>query len=825
MAHSSTIADLVGSVIALLLLAVATLAFTKKTRLPFTVVLVVVGMGLAAVAGETPFAGLPLPELSPDLILYVFLPTLIFESTLNLDTRQLRHNLGAILTLAVPGLLLSTAIIGLIVWLATPIPLAAALLLGAILSATDPVAVVALFRQLGAPERLTVLVEGESLFNDATSIVLAGILIGVVAAGSVSAEVITGGIADFFLLFFGGLLTGVLLGYLISFVLGLIESDPIIEITLPTVLAYLSFLLAEEALHVSGVMATVGAGLTLGGWGRAKISPSVRVYLEHFWEQMAFIATALLFLMLGLRVELGTLWASLDLIGWVILAMVLARAGAIYGLMPLVGRIPGAKPVNLAYQTVMFWGGLRGAIAIAIVLSLPGFPYADTFVVLVMGAVLFSLLAQALTIESLVRRLGLDKLPLIDRLALFERDLHAGQRALQRIPQLQAGGLFSAPIAQRMLRQCEKSMGEAKHRINRLRRQEMRQSQEIALLYLRALSEEKQFYQEMYARGHLTEGAFRELVLVLILQIDAIRFHGEFEHIHSHRIRRMLERLLYRFLERFQTLIPIAERLRVARLIRNYEEVWGHYQSSGRVLEYLSEIDALESIPAEVMEEVRGHYRHWHELARSQIDEVSEQFPEFVNSMQERLGQRLWLQAVSEATREQEERGLLPHGLSDSLLSEIEHKLNRLRGHSEARLEIDAGGLLRKVPLFRGVPPELMQHLIDRLQPHTRESNETILEQGALGGSLFLIARGVVRVSREEGGELRDLGTLMAGDFFGEMALMHHESRNASVRTITPCQFYELQQSDLEELMQRYPELRKRIEQVDAERQRELHPR
>jgi CRP-like cAMP-binding protein len=119
----------------------------------------------------------------------------------------------------------------------------------------------------------------------------------------------------------------------------------------------------------------------------------------------------------------------------------------------------------------------------------------------------------------------------------------------------------------------------------------------------------------------------------------------------------------------------------------------------------------------------------------------------------------------------------------------------------------------------------MMLHLIDRLQPHTRESNETIFEQGALGGALFLIARGVVRVSRQEGEELRDLGTLMAGDFFGEMALMHHDSRNASVRTITPCQFYELRRSDLEELMQQYPELRKRIEQVDAERQRELHPR
>lgn len=824
MTHGSHIADLVGSVIALLLLAVAILAFTKKTRLPFSVVLVVVGMGLSALAGLSTYdlAGLQRLELSPDLILYVFLPTLIFESTLNLDTRQLRHNLGAILTLAVPGLLLSTAIIGVIVWLATPIPLPAALLLGAILSATDPVAVVALFRQLGAPERLTVLMEGESLFNDATAIVLSRILIGVVAAGTASGEAVGGGVVDFLLLFFGGLFTGMVLGYLIAFVLGLIESDPFIEITLTTVLAYLSFLLAEEVLHVSGVMATVGAGLILGGWGRAKISPSVRVYLEHFWKQMAFIATALLFLMLGLRVELSALWGSLGLIGWVILAMLLGRAAIIYGLMPLVGRIPGAKRVNLAYKTVMFWGGLRGAIAIAIALSLPASPHTDTFVVLVMGAVLFSLLVQGLSIEALVKYFHLDTPPLIDRLALLERDLNAGQYAMKRIPQLQTGGLFSAPIAQRLLRQSATSMAEAKRHLDHLRHHGMGGRRETALLYLRALSEEKQFYQQMYAKGHLTEGAFRELDLVLVLQIDAIRFHGEFEHIHSHRIRRTMESGLYRILEQFETLAPVAERLHLARLIRNYEEEWGHYQSSGRVLEYLAEIDALESIPTEVMETVRGHYQRWHELARKQIDQVGAQFPEFVGSMQERLGMRVLLLAQAEATREQEERGLLPHGLTESLLGDLDHRLNDLRGQSKARLHIDAEALLRKVPLFRGIPPELMQHLIDRLQPHTREGNETIIRQGELGDSLFLIARGVVRVSGEDGGMLRDHGTLIAGDFFGEMALLHHESRNASVRTVTPCQLYELHQRDLEELMKQYPELRVRIEQVDARRRREL---
>ena len=142
----------------------------------------------------------------------------------------------------------------------------AELLLVAILSATDPVAVIALFKQLGAPNRLVVLVEGESLFNDATSLVLAKILLAVVVAGSFSEHALGDGIVSFLTLFLGGALVGWVMGLLFGWMLGLVESDSLIEISLTTSLAYLSFLIAEELLHVSGVMATVAAGITLGGW-------------------------------------------------------------------------------------------------------------------------------------------------------------------------------------------------------------------------------------------------------------------------------------------------------------------------------------------------------------------------------------------------------------------------------------------------------------------------------------------------------------------------------------------------------------------------------
>jgi len=825
MHHTSHVADLVGGIVALLIVAVATLALTKKMRLPYTVILVVVGIALAQLAGDS-HQGLQILhelQISPDLILYVFLPTLIFESALHLDARLLRRNVGAILTLAVPGLLLSTAIIGLIVWLATGLPLMGALLLGAILSATDPVAVVSLFRQLGAPERLTTLVEGESLFNDATAIVLARILIGVIAAGSLTAESAAEGFLDFFVLFFGGLLVGAALGFVVAFVIGLVESDPLIEIPLTTALAYLSFLVAERNFEVSGVMATVGAGLVIGGWGKVKISPSLQAYLENFWGQMAFIANALIFIMLGLRVEPQVLWNSLDLLPWIILAMLISRAVVVYGMLPWVGQWQGGKPLKTAYQTVMFWGGLRGAIAIALVLSLPDLPYADTLVALVMGAVLFTLLVQGLTIDPLVKWLKLDQPNLIDRIVKLERDLETTRHALSRIQQLRSGGLFSSRIAHHLIQQCNVGMQGAKKAIQHLRKQELGVIEETALLYLRTLSEEKVFYTRLFAEGHLSEGALRELNLVLTLQIEAIRFHGSMEHIQSHRLHRLMEQKAYNLFDRFQLFSPLIEYFRMTRLIRNYEEIWGHHQGSGHVLRYLKEIEQLEEIPAQVISHVRDHYLRWHNLSHRHLDQVSEQFPEFASSMQERLGKRLLLLAEEAAIHADEERGLLPMGRSEALVEEIEHQLRRLRGQTVKKLHIDAVQLLHRVPLFHGMDEASLKQAASMLRQHTMDSGEEIIKQGELGDSLYLIARGVVRVSHTENDETMDLGTLMAGDFFGEMALMHHAARSATIRTVTPCQLYELRSGDLEELMEHNAGIREVLQNMDRKRRAELY--
>ncbi|MBD3646327.1 MAG: sodium:proton antiporter, partial [Pseudomonadales bacterium] len=501
-----------------------------------------------------------------------FMPAVIFESAVNLNARQVGANIWPILTLAVPGLLLSTAIIGAIFSAFTPFDLLVSLLLGAILSATDPVAVIAIFKQLGVPERLTILVEGESLFNDATSLVLATLLIGIVSAGAFSTGVIVEGIGEFFVVFLGGVLVGWLLAVAVGYTLGNIESDASIEITFTTILAYFSFIIAEHVFHVSGIMAVVAAGLTIGSWGKSKISPSTSEFMEHFWEYLAYLANALIFLMVGLQIDLMTLWDSVDLIIYVIIAMLISRAIVVFGLVPLVGKLPGSDPVQLPFQKVMYWGGLRGAIALAIVLSLPAsFEHKDTMIAIVMGAVLFTLLVQGLSIEHLVKILGLDKLSVPDELAKLEGDKHAREEGLSRLDRLVSGGLFSQRIADNLRKKCEQNLARLNGEIAELH-DRMGEKDALQILGMRCLAREKARYYELFSRGLINEWAFRELDHTVDVQLDEVRHHGMLPRAEVRApVTKTLSLWVFRILDWMPGLHPVVEKFRTLNIVRDYD--------------------------------------------------------------------------------------------------------------------------------------------------------------------------------------------------------------------------------------------------------------
>lgn len=818
-------AEAIGGWALLLLIAVATQAASKWLRVPVTILLVLVGMGLAAVADlgtAIPLLGLAQVQISPELIMFVFLPALVFASAYEMDGHALRQDLGPIMALATPGLILSTVLAGLIISYGAGISLPAALFLGALLSETDPIAVVAIFKELGVARRLTMLVEGESLFNDATSIVFAQILLTVMAAGTLTASTVLGGVGTFVHVFVGGLLVGALLGWLAALIIGRVESDPFIEITLTTILAYLSFLLAEVVLHVSGVMATVAAGLVLGGWGRVRISPSVRDYLEHFWEYVSSVATALIFLMVGLRIHLAELWNSRVLLAWVIVGMLVSRAAVVYGLIPLVNRLPGAEQVTLRHQTVLFWGGLRGVLALALVLSVSEFPGAEQYVNVVIGAVLFTLLVQGLSIRRLVCWLGLDRPTLADRFALLETNLAARQRIVARLPELKTGGLFSGRIVESLERQCTTAIAQTQSEIAQLRGQELDERHEQSLLFLRGFAEEMTLYVDMLHKGHLGERAFRRLGHSLGEQIDACRRMVGPLPIERRRTH-WLDAWLIRTCERLPGMGWLARRQRLTRFGLDYQRAWARYLAADRTLAHIDELAQLESTPEAAVEQVRIYYARQYAESRVELDQFAEQFPEFVTAMQERLAQRMLLIAESDALHEEAAHGTIPEGVLEQIEERIEHDLRRLRTPHAARLGVQPIDLIRRVPLFAELNPVELDQLASRLRELAVAENEVIVRQGEHGDSLLLIARGVVRVSHEDpaDGSRRDLATILAGDFFGEMALIESQPRSATVWAVTPCLLYELRRPDIEAAMVYHPGIRQGLAEASRQRRKE----
>ncbi len=397
-----TVGSQIEFLIWMLLAASAIALVAARLRIPYTVALVLGGIALGSfhlplVNGI--FAHSP-DWLTPNVSLVIFLPALLFEGSLKIQIRQLRENLVPICLLATVGVFTATVISGFVLHWALGIPILVALVFGSIVAATDPISVLSIFKDMSIDKRLAINVEGESLFNDGTSVVLYGILVGAVASSQFN---VLAGIRSFAVEVVGGVALGAGLGYLFSRLTQRID-DPEIEITLTTILAYGSYLLAQS-LHLSGVIATVVAGLMIGNFGmRTGMSWRTRISLWSFWEYASFLINSVLFLLIGLQVHLGELAHIWQAAAFSIAAVFVGRLVAVYGLVPISNLF--APKIPLRWQHVMVWGGMRGALSLALVLSLgKAFPYRDQLLNLTFAVVAFTIVVQGITLKPLIRLL------------------------------------------------------------------------------------------------------------------------------------------------------------------------------------------------------------------------------------------------------------------------------------------------------------------------------------------------------------------------------------------------------------------------------------
>ena len=389
----------IGPIVGLLLIACLVALGMRWIKQPYTIALVLVGL-IVAITKLTPNI-----SLTHNVAFFLILPPILFQGGMNLNFMLLKQDWKPIVLLAIPGVIVSALLVGYPLSYFWHVPLKYALLFGALISPTDPVSVLAIMKKIKAPERLRTILEAESLFNDGTGVVLFMVLLTMIQNN----EPLNLGQAliQFLLVTGGGALVGGLCGYLIFRLIKPID-DPLLEVTLTVVLVFGTPLIAEF-LHCSGIIAIVVAGLMMGKGRVSYMSVKSRKTSETFWEVIDFIMNSLVFLMIGIQLQVigkNDLlnFKGLILIG--IVAVLISRILIVYPTIYAYNKILKST-IPSTWNHILFWGGLRGTIPIILMLQLPEFQYRPLFLSATFGIVLFSIIVQGLTIEPLLKRLKL----------------------------------------------------------------------------------------------------------------------------------------------------------------------------------------------------------------------------------------------------------------------------------------------------------------------------------------------------------------------------------------------------------------------------------
>lgn len=397
--RSARMENTVQNLSLLVVLAALVAMLARRFNFPYTIGLVAAGMGLAAMPW-----GLEV-EMTRELIFSALLPPLIFEAALFLPWKELKKELAPVLAMATAGFLLAAGATALGMAYFASWPWIAAAVFGVLIAATDPVSVIATFKEAGVKGRLRILVEGESLSNDGMAAVCFALLMGVFQGLSPAAGGVAGAVAQTVLTTVGG---GIAIGGAIAalslFLAGKTD-DHLVELTFTSAAAYGSFLLAEH-WHCSGVLATLTAGLVIGSQGHhGALTQKGAEAIESFWEFAAFVANSLIFMLIGVQEMRQDFNAAIGVSLIAIVVVTLGRALTVYPVLALFSRSKGAVPAR--HQHILFWGGLRGAMALALAMGLPAdMPLRETIVTVTFAVVAFSLVVQGLSMKWLLRKMG-----------------------------------------------------------------------------------------------------------------------------------------------------------------------------------------------------------------------------------------------------------------------------------------------------------------------------------------------------------------------------------------------------------------------------------
>ncbi|MCL4188618.1 MAG: cation:proton antiporter [Rhodobacteraceae bacterium] len=791
---------------------------SELVRLPFAVVLALLGIMIGAGAGFflatdltdalNPLAlsilGLP---ISSQVFLYVFLPTLLFQVALTLDLRRMLDDWVPILVMAVLAVVVATFVIGAALMPVAAQPLVVCLMAGAIVATTDPSAVVAIFREIGAPARLARLIEGESLLNDAAAIALFGLFLALVVPGLEEPSLPW---LAFVMTLAGGALTGIAIAAGIVALADWLRGQPLAQVSVSVALPYIAFITAERAVGASGVIAVVAAGMTLNLAGPARLPPDQWKYLRDTWDLLAHWAGSLVFLLAALLVPRlldGLTWRDAGIVGVTVTAAFAARALILFGLLPLMRMARVSPEISPAYKAVILWGGLRGAVTLALALAVSENPRvapdAQRLVVVVAtGFTLFTLLVQGTTLRAMIRLTGIDRPP----------PLEAALQSQVVAVALQTVRAVVAEVAGRYALTRETVRSEAKRFAERLDRAvahaeegtEILDRDRLTLGLVTLAGREREMVLDGFREGTIPAALMTRMLAAADRLIEGTRIVGRSAYRQAardalaygrghalatflHRRLRLSRPLARRVADRFETLIITRMILRDlhdfvdSRILRIHGR---------RVADILHEV--LTRREEETEREIAG---------------MRLQYPGFAEEIERRFIRRTALRLEEREIAASRDDGLIGADLYAALMRDVNARRRGVEARPRLDLERQKDEMVAAFPLFASLSEVARRRLARGLQTVYADPGELVVRKGTTAGAVYFVASGALEL--EIAGQRQPLGP---DEMFGELALLTGSRvRRGNVRAITHATLLRLDESRFFALLRRWPELRSEV--------------
>jgi CPA1 family monovalent cation:H+ antiporter len=811
--------SLVGIVAALFIVISLSEPLADWLRLPYTVVLaiigVLIGIGAASLSSDTaisdpltdPLAAAERLEVAirANVFLYVLLPTLLFQVSLGLNLRRMADDWVPILVMAVMAVVVSTFAIGLALLPFTNLSLVACLLLGAIVATTDPSAVVSIFRNIAAPQRLTRLVEGESLLNDAAAIALFGFFLTFVMLG-VPNPTLQDALVGFPTIIFGGLGIGWVLGQICLEVLSWLGRFALAQISLSVALPYVTYLVADQVFGVSGVVAVVMAGMTLNYLGPGRMSPVNWTNLRELWDVLAHWAGALIFLLAALLVprllEDFRLY-DLFLIAVVVVAAATARLFMLYVILPLLTALRLSPRVDRPYRVAILWGGLRGAVTLALALAVSeNFRVPDEVKrdvgILATGFTLFTLLVQGTTLRRVITYLGLDRLAPIDRALSSQVIAVALQNVREEVAETARKHDLTHDIVRSEAKRFAARLDSAIEKAEAA--DDIPDRDRITLGLVALAGRERDMVLESFREQLLSPRLVEQMLSDADRLIERTRAGGREE---------------YRAAGRLS--LAQGRRYRLANSLHNRLRISGPLAllTADRFEVLLNLRFVLRDLHSYIETKIRRiHGRRvadlLHELLRRREDEIEAaleglrlQYPGYAEKTERRF-----LRRISLRLEEREYDILLADGIiGTELHTTLKQGLATARHEADLRphldLAVQKSDLVRQFPLFTDMDEDSRKRLARALRTRYVQPGEVLRRKPDTPREVCFIATGAVEI--ETAGHRLRLGR---GDMFGQLSLLSRQTPRAQVTAISHTTLLVLDEPRFRRLLKRSQNLR-----------------